>query len=264
MHLMAAQAMLGHHDLVARGADFFASNRDYTGRSAAAHALSLARRGRVEEALAELDGLADSDFFDTQVWRAKGYLVLLESGKLPAERRTAVLDQAWTASHVIPGYARQHAQLDVVEAMQRGGADREEILERLASLTDTITSAKLPGHILVPILAKAAVRWGVLGDAEKVAELVKMAEPRMAEELQEIERPTELATFGEAYIHANKPAAARPLFERAVAEAAELVNPRPRALSCVDIALSFARCKYGERDVLAELARILDSFHGES
>jgi len=258
MHLAMGLAMLGEEEVVAATQTRYETLRDYRGPARAARAVALARAGRMDEARRVLDEISDDVFYDTRVWRVRGYLRLADPKRLADARMPALLDEAWAAAAVVPDHQRPELQLEIADAWIAAG-DSKKARERLEETTAALTAPNPNTHLIAPVLPRVAAVWGRLGDRERVAAIERYAEPIIAD-LQSIERPELWALWGEAWQAAGDEAAARERFARAIAAAGELKNPRPRALAGVAIALAWARTGLADEETAARLRRLEETF----
>jgi hypothetical protein len=256
MAVAQVDAMTGNSLGFTGAQDLFRGNRDYLGQLAAHDALRRAREGSVDEAFGALDALAEQSYYDIKTWRAQGFLNLIEFADLTGSDREKALQSAWDAAALVPGWKQWELQLEVIDLLTP-----EAARPRLEEVTEAVAGAPLPGHIKAPLLGYVAVRWGMMGNAERTAELVARAETIIAsDDIQNIERPAALALLGEASMLAQSRAEAERLYGQALSLATELVNPRPRALAAVDIALSLDRCAFDSASCDSGLQRLLATF----
>jgi hypothetical protein len=252
------RAVLGNDAAVGQQSAFYRSNPDYRGEVAAYHALALARGGQVTHALAVLDGLVDTTHLDVASWRANGYLLLAKAGHLSGVQKSNALAQAWAASDRIPGSKRRDVQFDLVEEAAQLGST---VLARLwlEGISSNILNVATPAHIKAPLVAQLAIRWGVLGQADRLSECERVAEP-LIRQLQSIEQPALFALLGEAWARLGDAHKTWTYYEHALELAGQLTNPRPRAIACVDICLSLERARLRHRPISEGLNRLLAGF----
>lgn len=248
-----AKAFLGRGDEVAKRAAFYGSNRDYRAEVAAYEALALAREGRVTNGLARLDRLAGETYFDIAAGRAEGYLMLAREGFEHPGAPQRILEEAWRASTNVSNIRQWRIQVNVVAEATRQAHD-EQARAWLSALSSNVTASTLPAHIKSPLLGSVALRWAVLGEAERTAACIAAAEP-LIESIQTIEQPALWALLGEASLASGDLEAARPWYRRAIDVAANLVNPRPRGMAFVEICLSLERSGMKDAELFAELKR---------
>lgn len=240
VRIARAEAFLGLEDAIHRARVRYGENRDYLAQVAGCEALLRARQGRVDDALAILQALADADYFDIATGRAEGYVLVADKGKLQKADALRVLDLGAEAALKVKGYRKHELALDLVDARLRHG-DAAGAREQLERTTEAIAASRYPGHIRTPLMAGAALRWGRLGERGRVEALQKDAEPLIEADTLDIERPSIHALFAEAWAAAGDRARALEDYGRAMKLASELANPRPRAKALVDIGLSLAR-----------------------
>jgi tetratricopeptide (TPR) repeat protein len=223
-------------------------------------AASLADSGRtqVTNALAVLDGLAEAKQLDVAGWRANGYLLLAKDGRLDAQQTSHAFEQAWAASQGVPGNKRFDMQMKLMdEAVSRGAA--AQATPWLENVCSNVLGSAAPAHIKAPIIAQLAIRCGAMGQAVRLAECERAAEP-LIRELQNIEQPALIAWLGEARARLGDSQTSLTHYEQALALAERLSNPRPRALACVEISLSLERARLRHGPVSEGLNRLLTGF----
>lgn len=252
------RALLGKEEDTGKQSAFYRNNLDYRGEAAAYHALALARGGQVTNAVALLDGLADTIHLDVSSWRADGYMLLAKAGHLDGTQTSHALALAWAASDQVPGTKRPHVQLGLVEQAAALGA-KTSAQTWLDGISTNILAATISAHIKAPLVAQLAARWGMLGQAQRVAECERAAEP-MIRQLQSIEQPALFALLGEAWARLGDTQKALTHYEHALELAGQLTNPRPRAMACVEICLSLERARLRHRPVSEGLNRLLAGF----
>lgn len=253
--IVKARALLGHAAAAGRWSDFYRSNRDYRGEVTAYHALALARGGQVTNALAVLDGLADTEHVDVASARTAGYLLLARAGYLDAVQTSNTLVQAWSASQRVGGGKRTDLQLGLVETAAACGQPE---LGRtwLAGISSNLLAGAETNRGSAVGVCRLAVRWAVLRDADRVAECVRVAEPLIAGQ-QAIEQPALVAQLGEAWTRLGERPKGRACYEHAMDLACRLTNPRPRAMAGVDVCLSLERAGLSRAEASSGLRRLL-------
>jgi tetratricopeptide (TPR) repeat protein len=252
------RALIGMTANVGQQSVFYQSNQDYRGEVAAYHALALARGGQVTNALAVLEGLAETKHLDVASWRANGYLLLAKAGHLDAEQTSNALAQAWAASQTVPGNKRFDVQMRLMDGAVALGA-LAQVNPWLEGVCSNALASAAPAHIKAPIAAQLAIRWGSLRQADRVAECERAAEP-LIRQLQNIEQPALFAVLGEAWARLGDIQKGLTYYEHALELAGQLTNPRPRAIACVDICLSLERARLRHRPVSEGLNRLLAGF----
>lgn len=242
MHVGRAKAFLGRRSELKQLAEAYARNRDHKGTTICLLALEAARAGEVDAAVAYLDQLSDSTEFDTMVSRASGFGELAATGRVPTERMQALYRRSWEEIGRVPGWRRTDLQLDLVDRVREAhlGAQASNWL---AAATEELLAVGYPAHILGPRLGQAARRWGMAGDTGTVVRLEAAYRKDCAAGLELIEQPAILAHFAEAFWKAGDRTRAEALFAEALELSGKLLNPRPRALACVSVMLSLARCE---------------------
>jgi len=258
LRLARALSALGEHDVVAATFGRFAETRDYRAEVMALQALAWARAGRTDDALALLDKAGGDSYYDSRVWRARGYAQLARQFAKDADRFSPALQRAWTAAAEVPDHQRFALRLEIAEAWA-GLGHVEEARARLAEWMTELPPDDDAPHIFAPILARGAAALGRLGDREAAVRLLDRVERRVPGLLQ-IEQPGVLALAGEAWLATGERPAALERYARAIAVAESLVNPRPRALAGLDIALSLDRAGVKDAAVLESLQRLAETF----
>lgn len=235
-------------------------NPEHRGRADAYFALALLLSGKTDEALATLDELPGERRYEDFQWQTEGYLLVVNSGRLPPAAASNVLERAWASTETIPGWKKWDQRLDVVDAMRQAGITGA-LPGRLEYITTNVAVLGLPGYVKAPLMARVALRWAREGDTARVAALAAAAAPWIETDSQPVEQPSIWAAFAEAAAVAGDRDRARDLYRRAVEVAAGLVNLRPRAIASVDIALSAARSGFDDPTVRAGLTRLMATFH---
>ncbi len=259
LRIARALSALGDHDVVAATFSRFAEVRDYAPEVRALQATAWARAGRVEEALALLDGAEGDLFYESRVWRSRAYAHVARVLARDGERWGAALQRAWDAAAQVPDYQRFPLRLDVIAAETAFGRG-DSALRRLNELTDALPAEDAAPHIFLPIMADCAAAYGRLNEKERARALLESVE-RQIPKLLIIEQPELWARAGEAFMAAGDRAAALERYTRALESARPLVNPRPRALAGVAIALSLDRAGLEDATLeggLDQLARTFD------
>jgi tetratricopeptide (TPR) repeat protein len=252
------KAILGRVEEVGKLGAFYQSNRDYRGEATAYHALALAREGHVTNALALLDGLADAEHLDVSSWRVNGYLLLSKAGHLDAAQTSNTFVQAWAASQAVPGNKRFDVQMRLIdEAIPSGAAAQAQ--PWLEAVHSNVVNGAAPAHIQAPLVAQLAVRWGAMGQADRLAECERATEPLILQ-LQNIEQPALVVVLGEAWARLGDVQKALTYYERALELAGQLTNLRPRAMACVEICLSLEKAGLRHRQITEGLNRLLAGF----
>jgi len=252
------KALLGQEDEVGRWSAFYRSNLDYRGELAAYHALALARAGDMTNALTALGDLDDSTHIDVSSWQAHGYLLLARAGYLNGEKLTQALTKAWAAAARVPGNKRPDVQWGLIMDAAALGA-REQALAWMEEASPVWQAWQAPAHLRVPVLARLAIAWGALGRTENVVECAREVES-LIHQLQAIEQPAVFAMLGEAWARMGDTQKALRCYEHAFEVTGQLINPRPRAIACVDICLSLERAGLRHRTVSEGLNRLLAGF----
>lgn len=258
LRLARGLSALGEHEVVAATFGRFAESRDYRAEVLVLQALAWAREGRTDEALALLERAGGDAYYDSRVWRARGYTLLARTFAKDSDRFSAALPRAWAAAADVPDHQRFALRLEIVEAWAALGR-AEEARARLAEWTAELPPDDSAPHIFAPILARGAAALGRLGDREAALALLQRVE-RLVPDLMKIDQPGVLALAAEAWMAAGERTTALERYSRAIAVAESLVNPRPRALAGLDIALSLDRAGVTDVVTIEALERLADTF----
>jgi hypothetical protein len=259
MHIARAKAMLGRRADLVLLAGVYRENREQQGPIQVALALESARRGDVDAALADLEGIGRQSFLDLDCARASGFREILATGRLPAGRVSNLLARAWSEVSGVPGWRKTDLQFDLVDTIRAAG---DLLLARawLETATAELRAANYPSNVRAAGLAHAAVRWGRLGETGIVAALEREYADGPGKRIELIERPAALASLGEAAALAGDAPRAQRLFAEALDVAAGLLNRRPRALACVEVMLSLARAGIDPKPLEARRRELLAGF----
>lgn len=233
---------------------------EHRGRADAYFALSLLLAGRTEDALRTLDMLPGERRYEDFQWQTEGYLLIANACRLGPVEVSNVLERAWASCDAIPGWKKWEQRLDVIDSMRNNGLVAS-LPGRLEYVTTNVATLGLPGYLKAPLMAQVALRWARAGEPGRVAALALAAEPLIETDAQPIEQPSAWAVFAEAAAVAGDRTLAADLYRRAIAAAEGLVNRRPRAIACVDIALSAARSGFDDPTLRAGLNRLMATFH---
>lgn len=260
LHVTQAEVLMGNREGAHEIRIRYDLNPEHRGRADAYFALSLLLSGRTEEALRTLDVLPGESRYEDFQWQTEGYLLIATAGRLGTADASNVLERAWASTEAIPGWKRWEQRLNVVDAMRTTGLTGG-IPARLEFVTTNVMTLRQPGHIKAPLMAQVALRWARAGEPGRVAALSLAAEPLVVTESQPMEQPSVWAAFAEAAAVSGDRSLARDLYRRAIDTASGLVNLRPRAIACVDIALSAARSGFDDPTLRAGLTRLMATFH---
>lgn len=247
MHIARVLALLGmKFDLdVLAGA--YRENRDCAGAVQAARALEAVRRGAADEAVGYLEQISKLQHIDLMSARAAGFRELATSGKIPKDKSAQLLKIAWDSASEVPGWRKVDLQLDLVDALLEAKTT-DAARTHLVKLTDGLINEPHPNHIRAVRLAEASLRWARLGDAKQVAGLGARARELMSASMELIERPALLARLAEANAACGEKDKSETLFREAFDVAAGLLNPRPRAMAGVEVALAQARAQVDAKE----------------
>ncbi|MDQ7087729.1 MAG: tetratricopeptide repeat protein [Acidobacteriota bacterium] len=224
----------------------------YLGRAVAASAAALVRRGEIEQALAELDTLADSrDIYDTW-WRTMGLIDIAGNEELPEKTRDLAARRALESTATIAGWKRVEALLALAPIFRQMGRTPQvqEVLDRALERVQGIPPTSPVRTRLMGRLARAL---GRAGRREEAIDLLERAHGLCARTMK-VERPGILAALAAVNHDLGRRRQARALFIEALDAAAELVNGRPRALAAVAICGELGRHAIGaDAEILARL-----------
>jgi hypothetical protein len=238
-HVAQALALLGEVERSRRlAAELAANDRQYAGRPEATLAAAHAARGEFEAAVAALAGLDGRSDFDAAWWHAAGYLSVARQPTLPRARRLEAAEAARAAAERIPGWQKAEMLSGVGEsfvALERPGRARRA-LQAAESAALPLRPALPVRSLLLADLARARAR---LGDSARARMLLEQAAAGVPD-LMMIERPAARAWVAAGWSAIDIGEADR-LFDRALREAGELRNSRPRALAAVEICRALAR-----------------------
>ena len=234
------RALLGREHDVAQTASSLALNSNLGGDAAASLALVLARTGRVDEAETILNSMPTTNNSDFAVSRTQGFLDLATLGELDKSTATQVLMSAWQATDAIRPYRRWEVQLNVIDAMARNGlvVQAGPCLQNVAS--NVVAAEKLPPDVQVSMLSQAAILWQRLGEPQRSAALLTVAEQAIRTGLETIYQPGAYAKLADAYATDKDAVHAQTFYNRGLDIANGLANRRPRAMAGVDVCVSLA------------------------
>lgn len=244
MHLARAMALLGRRTDLRTLAQVYPKESEYYPQVLGAVAIERALCGETEEAASLLSELAPETVLDVAGAPASGVVSLLSSGRLPGPVVVQALEWIWPRTAPLAGWAQVDRRLDMVDVALATG-DPARARAWMQELTSDLRGAGYLPHIAAHRLAEAALRWGRLGDADRVAALTGETREIADRDLELIERPAVYACLAEAF-HALGDAAARDAqFAEALEVTVGLLNARPRALAGVEVSLALARCGAG-------------------
>lgn len=262
MHIMEAKAFLGLTNETARTQAFYSSNRDCYGPAGVYHAVALAIRDENQDALNIMTTLGETNFFDTLVWRVRGYNILAKEGRFPTNRIDDVMQYAWNAVTNVPGPIQHELRTQILGTWTRHGRP-EAVRSHIGTVFTNLINSPIPGHITIPQMGRLAVEYGRIGDIDKIQALEAESLKRKTQ-LQGIEYYLLYTLFGEAYATAGEMETARDRYREAMNLVAKLFNPRPRAMAAVDLVLSMFRCEYDDPEIVSALEELLADFHAKA
>jgi predicted small lipoprotein YifL len=259
-HMARAWAAMGQEERLVASRDRFGHDDSERGKLAAYHALAMARNGKVEPALALLQGVAGETHYDVVIDTLRGFLLVAREGKLPPDKVDGLLESAWAYGEKIPGFMRPAFRLEIVGFLVELGRV-EEARNKMEEVETELLAVGIPAHVKAPLLAETGKTWGLVGSPGRLDGLLPVI--RALEEspdVQNIERPAVLAAVAEALAACGKTAEAGTTFAEAIRQAAALANARPRALAAVEICLALHRSQAAAGAHAADLDRLLASF----
>jgi len=222
-------------------------------------ALAMLYAGDADGAMQVLNNSVFSGTFDDLSCHAEAFLLLADTGRLDPPRLAAVLDGATNSVNKVGGNRSLELWIQTAEvATRQTSPAASNILE---TATAYVTGCRFPPHIKGPLVAQLMRLWAARGNPGRFNELEGIASAIVVSDMISItKRPALYGLLGEAY-HANsQPDKALDAFRKGFAETARQVNPRPRAISGIDLCLSMARSGFDTTLVQQELTELLGTF----
>jgi hypothetical protein len=239
-HILWARTLLGDPSVTQEAAaELAASDKQYSGKAGAAAAVTLARHGRVDEALEALAGV-DAEFDpESAWWKFHGHVEASRVGALSKKDRRRLLDGGRAAASELAPWQRAENLPALAAEYRKAGRKRDAraCLEEAETIATGISDREpLKG----PIVAEVARGWAAQGDPARARRLLGTADPSV-DRVPAIEQPAVLANLAGAWNAAGDDVQAGRLLDEALTRAAALENARPRALAVVEICRAMAR-----------------------
>jgi hypothetical protein len=232
-------------------------DRQYLGRAARTQAVGSASRGDFDLGFAKLQALDGERDYEAALGRTQGYLDLARAVGASPEQRRRALTAARGSAAAIPGFKQTEMLQAVGERFQEIG-DHAAAVEAIEAAQSGVLATAPRAPERAAVLATQGRAWGKIGEPARARELLEGAAAAVAY-AQSIERPGILAFIAAGHLRIGDDTAAARLEERALVEAAALVNARPRALAAVEICraigLERAALRPGTRTRLEALLR---------
>lgn len=256
LHMARALAAVGELEAARTILEPLNPRVDLRGELQAFRATTLAAQGRVQEGLQLLDELSDETRYDVQVARVRGYLEIARQRNTPTNN--AALASAWRAAMAVPDWQQHQLRLESVELWVAMG-NLEEARRRLHEVVEGIPTHPVHAHLFAPILGRLGATAAKLGETE-LATILRQRLDEWVPRLLDIERPELVAMCAEIEALCGRRSEAAARYHQAIEGARQLINPRPRALAGLGIALSMDRCGWRDEDTLVALQRVLETF----
>jgi tetratricopeptide (TPR) repeat protein len=240
-----AQAMAAMGDVEGaneiRGAVAEADRVQYLGRTVATRAMGYAREGEFDAAMEYLRNFEpDNSIDDPDWWRTQAYLEIAGMDQLPREQRLEAMGSARESLEAVRG-ARYSEGILAVAATSRALGEPVEVTSEVLDQGEAYVDRTPDNYPSKPYeLTSLARVWTEIGRSERARALLKRAES-IVPISQPIEQPAAFAWIACSYLLLDDTADSRRLYDRALAVAETLVNPRPRALALVAIGRSMGQ-----------------------
>lgn len=239
-HILWARTLLGDPSVTPEAAaELAASDRQYSGKAGAAAAVTLARHGRIDEALDVLAGVDAELDPESAWWKFHGHVEASRVGTLSKKDRRRLLHGGRAAASELAPWQRAENLPALAAEYRRAGRkkDAHACLEEAETIATGISDREpLKG----PLVAEVARGWAAQGDPARARRLLGTADPSV-DRVPVIEQPAVLANLSGAWNAAGDDAQAGRLLDKALARAAALENARPRAMAVVEICRAMAR-----------------------
>ncbi len=234
-----AEAEMAHEREVRMIFDLYKRNEDYAARTGAARAIVLARQGKPDEAMAVIaEQTGESRRFEVCVWRVEGYLRLADMRDMPKPSVVAAIEAAHAAVTNVPGNKQLELRLEVARRALRH-LDSARATEILREATDAAVACAYPAFLKLPLVTLALRLHVERRDDAGAGPLFTLAEELVRGDMISItESPREYAAIGRSRAIAGDREAALASFRAAFDVAEAQPNPKPRAVSAVDICLA--------------------------
>lgn len=222
-------------------------------------ALALLCAGDADGAIKLLNDSAISGTFENLSWHTEGFLMLADTGRLDPPRLEAVLGGATNCAHKVGGNRSLELWIRSADVAARQASPAASNL--LETATAYVSDSKFPPHIKGPLVAQLMRLWAINGNHGKFSELDAIFAGIVVSDMISItERPALYGLLGEACLANSQPDKALDAFRKGFAETARQVNPRPRAISGIDLCLSMARSGFDTTLMKQELTELLGTF----
>ncbi len=241
--IAAAEASLGELGAPVQGMETLAAHdSQYEGLAETASAVSLARKGKLDEALERLSRLDTSRGLEAGISRTRGYLEIGRQVSLPVEKRLVVLRKARASADGMGGHSRLDGLVRVAEAQLALGAtvEAKDTLQLTAPAIDSIPPT-MP--VKAQIQSAAASAWAGVGDRKR-ARLLLQNLVRDIPSAGVLDQAPAYANAASVYVVLGEPGRAAELFEQSLSAAQTMVNARPRALAVVEICRAMGRAQW--------------------
>ncbi len=240
-HIARALAVLGEGEESRKIAEALASSDpvQYSGRSEATVASSVAAEGGFDEAMKRLETFkADSDV-EQDWWRTMGYLDLARRKDHTEAQRGRAAAAARESANAIKGWRKADALMDIADEFRLLGkqADAREALEAAEVIVNQVPDTS---PIKPRMIGEIGQAWSRLGDKERGGKALGVAMKVIPNALS-IDQPGLYAELGSGYMVLGDEEKAWSVYDTAFASAESLVNARPRAIAVVQICRSMGR-----------------------
>jgi tetratricopeptide (TPR) repeat protein len=256
-HVGQALAQLGDFEEAQRiGSELARNDRVYAGRSVATVATGHAVSGRFDEAMKHLEALDTEKDIDYTWWRTAGYVTVAQAG-LPRENKIAALKAAEESAEGISGWKKAEALQSIAQELRLLG-DERGAKATLKKAEEIVAREPRSLPMKAPLLSNLARSWAQLGTKRHAARLLDEAND-LVPSAPVSDRPAVIANIASTYAALGEEARAGRTYERALEEAATLINSRPRALAVSSVCSSMGRNRVPLTDAIR--AR-LESLYG--
>ncbi len=239
-HILWARALAGDGSGASEAAAALAAaDQQYSGRAGAAAAVTLARQGRVDEALRSLAAVDAGVDPDSAWWKFQGHIEASKVLSLSTRERRRLLDAARAAADELAPWQRAE-NLPALAAEYRGIGRNKDARACLVAAESIVLEISAREPLKGPLTAEVARGWAAHGDRKRARRLLEGVDVAI-ERVPVIERPAVLANLAGAWRAAGDSERADSTLEEALTSAAALENARPRALAVVEICRAMAR-----------------------
>lgn len=239
-HILWARTLSGDPSVTPEAAaGLAASDKQYSGKAGAAAAVTLARHGRVNEALEALAGVDAAFDPESAWWKFHGHLEASRVGTLSKKEQRRFLEGGRAAATELAPWQRAENLPTLAAAYRKAGRKKEAraCLEEAETIAVGLSDREpLKG----PLVAEVARGWAAQGDPARARRLLSSLDASV-EKVPVIEQPAVLANLAGAWKAAGDAAGAARYLDDALARAEALENARPRALAVVEVCRAMAR-----------------------